>query len=191
MCFGASRRLLHLTGTASIGWRCRFSSCYRYKTVTVTSWAKSTPRSWAAFIWGWVCFKCVCTAGKREGRGVSISYFAGLHSTCLSISSLSCQRRHVFGLSKHYGVGVWLFYKKGGKNPFLTLAVSRMCNLRENETMSKVMPKAGAGRCGGSLSLALPGAGIPPGTGRQQWLLPTSSWGQVMTLMVRQTRQRF
>lgn len=127
---------------ASIGWRCRFSSCYRYKTVTVTSWAKSTPRSWAAFIWGWVCFKCVCTTGEREGRDVSISYFAGLHSTCLSISSLSCQRRHVFGLSKHYGVGVWLFSKKGGKKTFLTLAVSRMCNLKENETMSKVMPKS-------------------------------------------------
>lgn len=106
-----------------------------------------------------VSFKCVCTGGERQGRGAAISYFAGLRSTCLSISPLSCQRRRVFGRSKHYGVGVWVFSKKGGEKTFLTLAVSRMCNLRENENMSKVMPKAGAGGCGRSLSSALPGAG--------------------------------
>lgn len=30
-----------------------------------------------------------------------------------NVSTLSCQRRCVFGLSKLYGVGVWLFSKKG------------------------------------------------------------------------------
>lgn len=92
-----------------------------------------------------------------------ISYFTVLHSKRLSISPLSCQRRHVFGLSKLYGVGVWLFTKKGRKKPFVKLAVSRMCSLRADENMSKVTPKAGAGGCGGSLLPALPGAGVPPG----------------------------
>lgn len=93
-----------------------------------------------------------------------ISYFTVLHSKRLSISPLSCQRRHVFGLSKHYGAGVWLFTKKGRKKKtFVKLAVSRMCSLRADENMSKVTPKSSAGGRGGSLSPALPGAGVPPG----------------------------
>lgn len=63
------------------------------------------------------------------------------------------------------GLGFGCFLRKGKKKTFLTLAVSRMCNLRENENMSEVMPKAGAGGRGGSLSPALPGAGVPPGSG--------------------------
>lgn len=97
-----------------------------------------------------------------QARGRAEVYLIS-YSKRLSISPLSCQRRDVFGLSKHYGVGVWLFTKKGRKKKFVKLAVSSMCSLRADENMSKITPKSSASRRGGSLSPALPGAGFPPG----------------------------
>lgn len=76
-----------------------------YSTVTVTAWASSTHRL------GW-SFRQVCVEVRgRAELGLSLAF-----AQHLSISSLSCQRRCPFGLSKHYGVGGWLFSKKGKKN---------------------------------------------------------------------------
>lgn len=62
------------------------------------------------------------------------------------------------------GLGFGCLLRKGEKKKtFVKLAVSRMCSLRADENMSKVTPKSGAGGRGGSLSPALPGAGVPPG----------------------------
>lgn len=76
-----------------------------FSTVTVTAWASSTHRL------GW-SFRQVCIGvGGRAELGLSLAF-----AQHLGISSLSCQRRCPFGLSKH-GVGGWLFSKKGKKTP--------------------------------------------------------------------------
>lgn len=104
------------TGVADVG----------SSTVTVTAWARSKPRL------GW-SFRQVCI-GEREGRAGPVSCF------CTAFE-------HFFSLlpeemclwAEQTWVGVWLFSKKGGKNTFLTLAVSKVCNLGKDEDRSKVM----------------------------------------------------
>lgn len=73
-------------------------------TVTVTAWARSKPRL------GW-SFRQVCIGVRgRAELGLSLAF-----AQHLSISSLSCQRRCAFGLSKHYRLGFGCFLRKGEK----------------------------------------------------------------------------
>jgi len=74
----------------------------------------------------------------------------------VSASPLSGRRGRVFGLSKRGGARVWRFSKK--KTPFLTLAVPRICNLREDE-QGNGEGEEGAGR------LPSLGRGSHPGPG--------------------------
>lgn len=63
------------------------------------------------------------------------------------------------------GLGFDCFLRSGETPTFLKLAVSRMCNLREDENMSKVMLKASAGVAEGASHLPSLGQGSHLGPG--------------------------